>query len=79
MAEPVKISQEEYDEFRKNMEDKYHYEDMTDEEQERFEKAIDQVAVVDDGDDDEEMDGNDLERERDGKDRNEDDDDEYIR
>jgi len=48
MAEPRKVSKEEYDEFRSRMEDKYGYDDMSDEEKADFDAKIDQVAVVDD-------------------------------
>ncbi len=48
MAEPMKVSKEDYDKFRANMEDKYDYENMSDEEKADFDKKIDQVAVVDD-------------------------------
>lgn len=47
MAPQRKISQEEYDEFRSRMEEKYGYEDMTDEEKAEFDAKLDQVAVVD--------------------------------
>lgn len=82
MADPKKVSQEEYDEFRSRMEDKYGYEDMSDEEKADFDAKIDQVAVV--GDKTDKTDttdttGEERERELDhpGKDR--DDDDEYVR
>lgn len=48
MAGPKKVSQEEYDEFRSRMEDKYGYKDMSDEEKAAFDAKIDQVAVVGD-------------------------------
>lgn len=51
MTEPKKISQEEYDEFRSRIEEKYGYEDMSDDEKADFDAIIDQVAVVDDDDD----------------------------
>lgn len=73
MAEPNKISQEEYNEFRSRMEDKYGYEDMSDEEKADFDTKIDQVAVVGDKtdttDDDDE-----IELERDGPEKDRDDD-----
>lgn len=82
MADPKKVSQEEYDEFRSRMEDKYGYEDMSDEEKADFDAKIDQVAVVGDKTDKTDTtDTTDEEREREldhpGKDR--DDDDEYVR
>lgn len=84
MAGSEKVSQEEYDEFRSRMEDKYGYEDMSDAEKADFDAKIDQVAVIDgktdksdaaDTTDDEER-----ERELDhsGKDQD-DDDNEYVR
>lgn len=79
MAGPKKVSQEEYDEFRSRMEDKYGYEDMSDEEKADFDAKIDQVAVVGDKTDKTDT-TDDEEREREldhpGKDR---DDDEYVR
>lgn len=48
MTEPKKVSKEDYDEFRSNMEQKYDYKNMTDEEKADFDRKIDQVAVVDD-------------------------------
>lgn len=48
MAEPKKLTQEEYDEFRSKMEEKYNYDEMSDEEKERFDSTMDQVAVVGD-------------------------------
>lgn len=48
MAGPRKVSQEEYDDFRSRMEDKYGYNDMSDEEKADFDSKIDQVAVVGD-------------------------------
>lgn len=86
MVGPKKVTQEVYDKFRSNMEKKYNYDEMSDEEKERFDSKIDEVAVVgdkaeesdkNDGTDDEEVekgefeDGHPHEHERD--------DDEYIR
>lgn len=48
MADPKKVTQEEYDELRSKMEEKYNYDDMSDEEKERFDSTMDQVAVVGD-------------------------------
>lgn len=48
MASPKKVTQEEYDELRSKLEDKYNYDDMSDEEKERFDSTMDQVAVVGD-------------------------------
>ena len=48
MAGPKKLSQEEYDKLRGNLEDKYDYDNMSDEEKERFNDTMDKVAVVDD-------------------------------
>jgi hypothetical protein len=83
MAEPRKVSQEEYDDFRSRMEDKYGYEDMSDEEKADFDAKIDQVAVVgdktDNTDDTDDDDGMDRERELDHSGKVRDDDDEYIR
>lgn len=83
MAEPKKVSQEEYDEFRSRMEDKYGYEDMSDEEKADFDAKIDQVAVVGDKtdktDNTDSTDGEERERELDHPIQNRDDDDEYVR
>ncbi len=48
MEGPKKITQEEYDQLRSKMEEKYNYKDMSDAEKERFDTAMDKVAVVDD-------------------------------
>lgn len=48
MAGPKKVTQEEYDELRSKMEEKYNYDEMSDEEKERFDSIMDQVAVVGD-------------------------------
>lgn len=48
MACPKKVTQEEYDELRSKMEEKYNYDEMSDEEKERFDSTMDQVAVVGD-------------------------------
>ncbi|MCW6662805.1 hypothetical protein NHG23_02750 [Aerococcaceae bacterium NML190073] len=48
MAGPKKVTQEEYDELRSKMEEKYNYDEMSDEEKERFDSTMDQVAVVGD-------------------------------
>lgn len=80
MAEPKKVSQEEYDEFRSRMEDKYGYEDMSDEEKADFDAKIDQVAVVGDKTDNtDSTDGEERERELDHPRQDRDDDDEYVR
>lgn len=87
MAGPKKVTQEEYDELRSKMEEKYNYDEMSDEEKERFDSTMDQVAVVgdktdetDEGDaaDDEEVEKGEFE---DGHPREHeiDDDDENIR
>ena len=84
MAGPKKVTQEEYDELRSKMEEKYNYDEMSDEEKERFDFIMEQVAVVgdktDEGDatDDEEIEKGEFE---DGHPQgNEiDDDDENIR
>lgn len=86
MAGPKKVTQEEYDELRSKMEEKYNYDEMSDEEKERFDSTMDQVAVVgdktdetDEGDatDDEEVEKGEFE---DGHPReHEIDDDENIR
>ena len=46
MSEPRKVTQDEYDILRSKMEDKYGYDDMSDEEKERFDAKMDEVAVV---------------------------------
>ena len=46
MAGTKKVTQEEYDEIRSKMEEKDNYDEMADEEEERFESTRDQVAVV---------------------------------
>ena len=80
MAGPKKVSQEEYDEFRSRMEDKYGYEDMSDEEKADFDAKIDQVAVVGNKTDNtENTDGEERERELDHPRQERDDDDEYVR
>lgn len=48
MAGPKKVTQEEYDELRSKMEEKYNYDEMSDEEKERFDSTMDQAAVVGD-------------------------------
>ncbi len=80
MAGPKKVSQEEYDEFRSRMEDKYGYEDMSDEEKADFDAKIDQVAVVGNKTDNtDNTDGEERERELDHPRQERDDDDEYVR
>lgn len=83
MAGPKKVTQEEYDEFRSRMEDKYDYENMSDEEKADFDKKIDQVAVVGDKtdktDNTDSTDGEERERELDHPRQDRDDDDEYVR
>lgn len=86
MAGPKKVSQEEYDEFRSRMEDKYGYEDMSDEEKADFDAKIDQVAVVgdktdktDNTDNTDNTDGDERERELDHPGKDQDDEDEYVR
>lgn len=83
MAGPKKITQEEYDEFRSKMEDKYNYDEMSDEEKERFDATMDQVAVVDDKNDKEDATDDEVEKGEfeDGypHDHEIDDDDEEIR
>ncbi len=83
MAGPKKVSQEEYDEFRSRMEDKYGYEDMSDEEKADFDAKIDQVAVVGDKtdktDNTDNTDDEERERELDHPGQDRDDDDEYVR
>ena len=46
MAGPKVISKEDYREFRRQMEAKYRYEDMSDEEKEEFNSKIDRVAKI---------------------------------
>ena len=83
MAGPKKVTQEESDEFRSRMEDKYDYENMSDEEKADFDKKIDQVAVVGDKtdktDNTDSTDGEERERELDHPRQDRDDDDEYVR
>ena len=80
MAGPKKVSQEEYDEFRSRMEDKYGYEDMSDEEKADFDAKIDQVAVVGNKTDNtDNTDGEERERELDHPRQERDGDDEYVR
>ena len=80
MPEPKKVSQEEYDEFRSRMENKYGYEDMSDEEKANFDEKIDQVAVVGDKTDNtDNTDDDERERELDHPGQDRDDDDEYVR
>jgi hypothetical protein len=89
MAGPQKMTQEEYDDFRSKMEEKYGYDDMSDEEKERFDKTMDQVAVVDenkDAEDTENTEDDDMEEtedldrdEREIEHKGRDDDDENIR
>lgn len=78
MATPRKITQEEYDEFRSRMEEKYGYADMSDEEKAEFDEKLDQVAVVEGNAD--ESDDDVIERgERDGgRPPRADDDDEQV-
>lgn len=47
MAGPQKLSKEEYSDFRSKMEEKYGYDEMSDEEKERFNDTMDKVAVED--------------------------------
>ena len=84
MAGPQKVSQEEYDEFRSRMEDKYGYEDMSDEEKADFDSKIEQVATVGDKtdktDDSDNTDDSDDARARElDHPRGSKDDDEYVR
>lgn len=77
MATPRKITQDEYDEFRSRMEEKYGYEDMSDEEKAEFDEKLDQVAVVEGNADNSDDDV--IERgERDGGRPPRDDDDERV-
>lgn len=48
MAEPKKVTQEEYDDIRSKMEEKYHYDEMSDKEKEQFDSVIDQKMIVSD-------------------------------
>lgn len=52
MAGPKKVSQEEYDRLRSTMEDKYHYDDMSDEDKEKFDAEFDKTVAVEDNVDD---------------------------
>lgn len=88
-AEPQKLSQEEYDQLRGKLEDKYDYDNMSDEEKARFNDTMDKVAVVDDKKDTtdkpEDDDDNEPNDAKDGPERGDNhhsrtqDDDEYIR
>ncbi|BCI60363.1 hypothetical protein NIF40_03060 [[Clostridium] leptum] len=83
MAGPRKVSKEQYDEFRSKMEEKYGYDEMSDEEKKDFDEKIDQVAVVDNKTDQTDADDGDEREERERGDGHphslEDDDDENIR
>lgn len=48
MAGPKKVTQEEYDKLRSNLEEKYGYDEMSDKEKAEFDKNIDQAVVVSD-------------------------------
>ena len=48
MSGPKPVSKEEYEEFRSNMEEKYGYDSMSDEEKADFDSKIDKVAVIED-------------------------------
>ncbi len=52
MAGPKKVSQEEYDHLRSHMEDRYKYEELSDEDKARFDEEFDKTIVVDDNVDD---------------------------
>lgn len=47
MAGPKKVSQEEYDKIRSNLEEKYGYDEMSDEKKAAFDSEIDKAMVVD--------------------------------
>lgn len=86
MEGPRKVSKEQYDEFRSKMEEKYGYDDMSDEEKKDFDEKIDQVAVVDDKTDKTDQTDSDDGDEREQRERGDghphsldNDDDEYIR
>ena len=79
MAGPKKVSQEEYDRLRSTMEDKYHYEELSDEDKERFDTEFDNTVTVDDNVDDDDMEEVDKGEFDDGHPHGRDDDDEDIR
>ena len=79
MAGPRKVSQEEYDTIRSNLEKNYHYDEMSDEKKAQFDAEIDKAMVVDkktDSDDDDVVEKGELD---DGHPHERDDDDENIR
>lgn len=51
MASPHRVSQAEYDKLRSDMEDKYDYENMTDEEKDTFDRTFDQMVTAGDKND----------------------------
>lgn len=48
MAGPKKVTKEEYDEIRGNMEKKFNYDKLSDEEKEKFDAMVDEAIVVGD-------------------------------
>lgn len=77
-----KVTQEEYDNLRGKYEEKYGYDNMSDEQKEQFDKTFNDIVTVDDNaDDTEEEDNIDKGQEREiGDNRHSrDDDDEDIR
>ena len=53
MAEPRKISQEQYDRLRSSMEERYGYDKMSDADKARFDEEFDKTVTVDADDSDE--------------------------
>lgn len=88
MAEPKKVSQEEYDDLRGKMEEKYGYDKMSEDDKAKFDKTFDESVTVDDkkdntdqndDDDDDTIDnGKEHEIEGKGKNRDDDDDDRFL-
>jgi len=53
MVGPKKVTQEVYDKFRSNMEKKYNYDEMSDEQKQAFNEKLDEIVGTEDsGEDD---------------------------
>ncbi len=79
MAGPRKVTQEEYDKIRSSLEDRYHYDEMSDEKKAMFDSEINKTITVEDkpeDTDDEEVEKGEF---QDGHPQERDDDDEDIR
>lgn len=77
-----KVSQEEYDKLKAKYREERHYDEMSDEDKEKFDKGFDEVVQVKDSDDTDEDDQEnteekELEKES-GNEKEKDDDDEYV-